>query len=213
MRKIVLLATCAGLAAVAPASAGDLVETGKASVTLGWTSLDESNDEGSNETDDQSYGLFGLDASYSIPLAPDWSVQADVLAEKFMVSGSAVNNVSNLMAGGLHVTYRKPEQYAVGAFAGAGFGDTRREDRMTTTPGGSAPKGSTTFRTPPSMASWRIRPATLRIPRKSSRVRGWCAVSSAISSMTTRKSKVNFPTQAQMMPLMVMMKSAISHGD
>jgi hypothetical protein len=90
MRKIVLLATCAGLAAVAPASAGDLVETGKASVTLGWTSLDESNDESSNETDDQSYGLFGLDASYSIPLAPDWSVQADVLAEKFMISGSAV---------------------------------------------------------------------------------------------------------------------------
>jgi len=126
MRKIVLLATCAGLAVVAPASAGNLVETGKASVTLGWTSLDESNDESSDETDDQSYGLFGLDASYSIPLASDWSVQADILAEKFMISGSAENNVSNLMAGGLHVTYRKPEQYAIGAFAGAGFGETRR---------------------------------------------------------------------------------------
>lgn len=128
MRQFVLLATVAGIAAAVPASAGNLVETGKASVTLGWTSLDESNDESSDETDDQSYSLFGLDAAYTIPLSADWSLQADILAERFMIRGSAENNISKLMSGGLHVTFRKPDQYAVGAFGGAGFGETRRED-------------------------------------------------------------------------------------
>ena len=127
MRSVLLLATAASLAMASPSLAGSIAETGKASATFGWTSLNESNDEADDETDDQSYGVFGLDASYSVPVAADWSLQADVLAERFMVAGSSEENISKLFAGGLHVTYRKPEQYAIGAFGGAGFGESLRE--------------------------------------------------------------------------------------
>ena len=118
---LVGLFVCAGAA-----QAGGLVETGKGALALGWTTLNESNDETSDETDDQSYAFFGIDASYSVPLAPTWSMQVDAVAERYMVDGAAIDNVTKLGAAGLHLSYRIPEQYAVGILGGAGFGETNR---------------------------------------------------------------------------------------
>lgn len=115
----------------APAFAGEpLIRAGSIGGSAGWTYLQESNDpaEITEETDDQSYGLLGLDGDISIPLASSISVQLDALGETYDTdepSGER-ENLESLLLGGGHVSWRNPEKGLVGVFAGGSSGRTAR---------------------------------------------------------------------------------------
>ncbi len=110
--------------AAANEQSDELLTSGTVAAEAGWTLLQESNEEGEDETDDQSYPNIGGSGSISIPISGAFSTQFDAMADYNFVNADGEDNQKSMWGGGGHLSWRDPQQGLVGIFAGFGRGYT-----------------------------------------------------------------------------------------
>ena len=121
-----VIATPAAYAAGKPSQAENQV-SGVGEFWLGYSFLSDST---ATPTDDDAYLALGGDVRLNIPAGGSTNFQLDIQSETGFADNTDDNYLGSVL-GGAHFSFRDPENWLLGGFAGVGNGFTAGDDTAT----------------------------------------------------------------------------------